>query len=323
MQITVAIYVDDLLITCKDKKTIEDLIKDLKSAFKEVKTSEFDQMQYLGYEIKCDNEKIEISMDKYIEDVIKERGTTGFSDTPARLNLMDVQNDAEQLGAQDKKKFHRHVAQLLYLAKRFRFDILLAISHLASKVQAPTTIDNKDLDRVYKYLNRTKGKKMIFLKGKLLSQHSMIDAAYGVHPDGVSRTGIMLFILGICIGAWTHKQKIVTKSSTEAELVALTDGCGHAIWMRNFLIHQGYTADPILIYQDNRGVIDLMNGNLVPSQRTKHLNIRYFFAGGKIREGEIVLEHKATEDMVADILTKVLSGATFHKLVELIFGMKE
>jgi len=53
------------------------------------------------------------------------------------------------------------------------------------------------------------------------------------------------------------------------------------------------------------------------------LNIRYFFAGGKIREGEIVLEHKATEDMVADILTKVLSGATFHKLVELIFGMKE
>ena len=66
-----------------------------------------------------------------------------------------------------------------------------------------------------------------------------------------------------------------------------------------------------------------MNGNLVPSQRTKHLNIRYFFAGGKIREGEIVLEHKATEDMVADILTKVLSGATFHKLVELIFGMKE
>jgi len=190
-------------------------------------------------------------------------------------------------------------------------------------VQAPTTIDNKDLDRVYKYLNRTKGKKMTFLKGKLLSQCSMIDAAYGVHPDGVSRTGIMLFILGICIGAWTHKQKIVTKSSTEAELVALTDGCGHAIWMRNFLIHQGYTADPILIYQDNRGVIDLMNGNLVPSQRTKHLNIRYFFAGGKIREGEIVLEHKATEDMVADILTKVLSGATVHKLVKLIFGMKE
>jgi hypothetical protein len=180
VQITVAIYVDDLLITCKDKKTIEDLIKDLKSAFKEVKTSEFDQMQYLGYEIKCDNEKIEISMDKYIDDVIKERGTTGFSDTPARLNLMDVQNDAEQLGAQDKKKFHRHVAQLLYLAKRFRFDILLAISHLASKVQAPTSIDNKDLDRVYKYLNRTKGKKMIFLKGKLISQHSMIDAAYGV-----------------------------------------------------------------------------------------------------------------------------------------------
>jgi hypothetical protein len=86
---------------------------------------------------------------------------------------------------------------------------------------------------------------------------------------------------------------------------------------------QGFSSEPITIYQDNRGVIDLMNGNLVPSQRTKHLNIRYFFAGNKIRDGEIVLKHMPTQDMIADLLTKVLSGELFYRLVEMIFGRQE
>ena len=262
-------------------------------------------------------------MDKYISDVLSERDVEGFSDTPARLNLMDTVLNSEPLGAPLKRKFHRHTAQLLYLAKRFRFDTLLTVSHLCSKVQDPNEIDNKDLDRLYKYINKTKQKMIIFEKGKKLSPCGMIDAAYGVHPDGISRTGVMLFALGVCVGAWTHKQKIVTKSSTEAELVGLTDGCVHVIWMRNWLIQQGYPSDPITIYQDNRGVIDLMHGNLVPSQRTKHLNIRYFFAGAKIREGEIVLKHLSTKDMIADIQTKVLSGEAFHHLVNLFLGVKE
>ncbi len=67
-----------------------------------------------------------------------------------------------------------------------------------------------------------------------------------------------------------------------------------------------------------------MNGNLVPSQRTKHFNIRYFFAGNKIRDGEIVLKHMPTQDMIADLLTsKVLSGELFYRLVEMIFGSQE
>ena len=42
-QITVGLYVDDLLVTCVDKVTIERFISDLKMAFKEVKVSEYDK----------------------------------------------------------------------------------------------------------------------------------------------------------------------------------------------------------------------------------------------------------------------------------------
>ena len=36
------------------------------------------------------------------------------------------------------------------------------------------------------------------------------------------------------------KQRLVSKSSTEAELIALSDTLSNVIWHRDFLLHQGY-----------------------------------------------------------------------------------
>jgi hypothetical protein len=48
------------------------------------------------------------------------------------------------------------------------------------------------------------------------------------------------------------KQKLNTKSSTEAELVGLSDMCSKVIWHREFLIAQGMDVTPARIYQDNQ-----------------------------------------------------------------------
>jgi hypothetical protein len=47
------------------------------------------------------------------------------------------------------------------------------------------------------------------------------------------------------------KQKIVTKSSTEAELVGLSDTASPALNLRHWLTAQGYAMGPVIIYQDN------------------------------------------------------------------------
>ena len=46
-------------------------------------------------------------------------------------------------------------------------------------------------------------------------------------------------------------QKIVTKASTEAELVALSDMASQTIHDRGFVLAQGHTVGPVVIYQDN------------------------------------------------------------------------
>jgi len=74
------------------------------------------------------------------------------------------------------------------------------------------------------------------------------------------------------------KQKINTKSSAEAELVAIDDAIGQVLWTRHFLAAQGIAVPSMTIYQDNKSTILLAeNATTSSSKRTKHLNIWYFF----------------------------------------------
>jgi hypothetical protein len=49
----------------------------------------------------------------------------------------------------------------------------------------------------------------------------------------------------------SSKQKIVSRSSTEAELISLSDSVSEVIWCKDFLESQGYQLAPPVIYQDN------------------------------------------------------------------------
>lgn len=64
-----------------------------------------------------------------------------------------------------------------------------------------------------------------------------IDAAYGVHVDGKSHTGSCVVIGDVgAVHSKSGKQHIVTKSSTEAELVALSDSANQGLHSRNLLM---------------------------------------------------------------------------------------
>ena len=73
------------------------------------------------------------------------------------------------------------------------------------------------------------------------------------------------------------KQKIVTRSSTEAELVGLSDALSQILWTREFLCNQGLRLGPAIVYQDNQSTICLANKGRSTSERIRHVKIRYFF----------------------------------------------
>jgi len=79
----------------------------------------------------------------------------------------------------------------------------------------------------------------------------------------------------------SHRQKLNTKSSTEAELVGLSDGSNNILRLRNFLIEQGCKVGPAKVFQDNKSTIALVSRGRSTHKSTRHINICYFYVKDK------------------------------------------
>jgi DUF1680 family protein len=86
----------------------------------------------------------------------------------------------------------------------------------------------------------------------------------------------------------------------------MSAGLSHVLWARELQQAQGYAMQPTEIFQDNEGVLKIMGSGRHPKHRTKNLNVRHFFAWDRITNGEIILLHKSTKEVLADVMTRQL-----------------
>ena len=105
--------------------------------------------------------------------------------------------------------------------------------------------------------------------------YTWIDAAYAVNPDMMSQTGgAMSMGVGIIHGK-SGKQRLNVKSSTEAELVGVSEYLPYNIWLLMFLEGQGYIIKNNILYQDNKStILMLKNGRNPCTGNSRHIAIR-------------------------------------------------
>ena len=77
---------------------------------------------------------------------------------------------------------------------------------------------------------------------------------------------------------------------------------------------------PVTIYQDNMSTISMIKNGISKSNRTRHMNIRYFWTKERVDMGELKIVYMPTDDMIADILTKPLQGDKFIALRRLLLN---
>jgi hypothetical protein len=321
VQSTVTVHVDDLKISCKDSRGVEDLISHLKRVYKKLNVHKGPQLDYLGMDLDYSTPGfVKVSMRAMVEEAIEMYEISGSAKTPATNNLFRVSPDSPKLTDVEREKFHSMVQRLLYISKRARPDVLTAVSFLTTRVSSPTQEDNNKLVRVLRYLNGTKELALTLSGSDGMVILAFIDSSFTVHPDGKGHSGSVITIGRGAVHSRSRKQKLVAKSSTEAELIGLAEELSQVIWTRNFLEAQGYKMGAAQVFQDNRSTIMLAEKGRSTSGRTRHVSIRYFFVNDRIESGEIKLGYLGTESMVADFFTKPLQGAQFQKLRDAILG---
>ena len=150
------------------------------------------------------------------------------------------------------------------------------------------------------------------------------DASFGC--DLITRrsvTGMIVFINSTPVRWYCKKQNTVETSTYGAELVAGRVACETAIEYRYKLRMLGVKVNgPTVVLGDNMSVIQ--NCSLPSSQlKKKHNAIAYHRIRECVAKGIIRLGHVASEENLADICTKPLSGMKLHSLMRRIHQTAE
>ena len=313
VQISLTLHVDDLLTTCTSETEIEIFLAYLRTQFPVISVHDGKMLSYLGMMFDFREEgAVYVTMQKTVDDVLEGCGVDKCCATPATDNLFVIR-EAPKVSEKEAIWCRSYVAKVLYIAKRVKPECLTAVSFLTSRVGVYDIDDLGKVRRLLGYIRKTRTAGVCFRIGSDMIIRVYVDAAYGVHiHDGKSHSGAYTVLgAGGPLEAKSGKQKNVTKSSTEAELVALSDHAGRGINLRNFLAGQGYGVVPVIIYQDNLSCMAIMARGGPTSERSRHINIRYFWLCERIKLGEVTLVHRATNLMYANVLTKPLQGKQF------------
>jgi hypothetical protein len=145
-----------------------------------------------------------------------------------------------------------------------------------------------------------------------------IDAVYALHTDSKSHTGVIIFVGHAIVYVSSKKQKCMSKSPTEAELIGLTDNLGLVELFKEFVdfVTGKETKTPV-VFQDCKAVISLVTigGGVM---RTKHLRARMNLGKEMVDEGRAKVVYVKAEEMKADGFSKPLNPSGHCRFVEMM-----
>ena len=120
-----------------------------------------------------------------------------------------------------------------------------------------------------------------------------------------SISGFMMTFAGGVVSWQSKLQKCVALSTTEAEYIAITEGCKEALWMRKFLEELGLKQEKYGVYNDSQSAIHLSKNSTFHS-RSKHIDVRYHWIHDVLESKQLYLEKIYTSENGLDMLTKCL-----------------
>ena len=262
-QCTLVWHVDDMKISHVNSKVVDNIIKTIEQEFGKEAPLTIQRGKthdYLGMVLDFTNPgKVAIRMEDYIRSMLTElpEDMEGVATTPAAEHLFKVNDTPTYLSEEEAMFFHHNMAKLLFLCKCIRPDIQTAVAFLSTHVKQPDCDDYKKLGRVMKYQRKTITLTLTLEASDLQLIHWSIDGAFATHRDMRSHTGGAMTLGKGVIYRTSTCQKLNTRRSTEAELVAVDDCMSQVLWTCYFLEAQGYNINKsaILLEQNGRAKI--------------------------------------------------------------------
>jgi hypothetical protein len=112
----------------------------------------------------------------------------------------------------------------------------------------------------------------------------------------------------------SSKQTLTTLSTPESELVAMGEGATLALGCRNFFRSIGMSVGVVPLHQDNKTAMEFISHGGPIHARTRYIGVKLYFVKDHVDAGELHVVYCKTTDMIADLMTKPVTGALFADL---------
>ena len=140
------------------------------------------------------------------------------------------------------------------------------------------------------------------------------DASFAVGETKQSISGFDVMINGCPILWGSLKQTVVVDSTCSAEYVAASICCKQVMHAENMVQFLDFTCvQPYKMYTDSEACLKIAN-NASKLGMVRHLEIRYHLVRCIVLSGSIVLSYCITEEMLADLFTKIVTSAQDKRL---------
>ena len=267
---------------------------------------------FLGIRIVRDRiqRKIWLCQDSYIESLV-ETFHLQSSKYPHTPMLTDELHPYEgQASPQEIYSYQRKVGSVQYAATITRPDASRTVQKLAEFLTNPSPQHHTAVDRLIQYMNGTRTTALEY--GQLNQPPLFVassDAAFADDPTTRKSTeGYLFQLFGGPIDWRCTKQKTVTTSTTEAELLALSHTAKELYWWQRIFtaLHLDLDED-YSINCDNLQTVRLMlkeTPRLVT--KLKHIDIHQHWLRQEIATGGLNIQWISTDSMPADGFTKAL-----------------
>lgn len=321
--IYIAVYVDDILLSCFSEHVLKSIVNDLNKHVDAVDRGP--AKYYLGMEIERDGLRgnITIHQEKYVRDLLEKWKMTECKPAKTPIASGSILQKCSKVGCKGDDSFNYQslIGSLNYLSVISRPDITYAVSMLSQFNSHPEKEHFTAAKHVLRYL-KYKPKGMLTYTSSTNGLVSYTDADWGSDMnDRKSYSGFVLFLAGGAIAWESRKQSSVSLSSMEAEYVAMCQGTKEVVYQRSLLQEIGlaeFVKGPTILNCDNQSAQFLVK-NPVAHKRSKHIDIRYHYIREKFETNEISIQYVPTANNVADLLTKCLCKEKHEKFCNVLF----
>lgn len=282
---------------------------------------------FLGIRVVRDRKtrRLWLCQDSYIDKIAAKFNIstdTKFPKTP--MPQGELAKSTTQATPQEIYAYQQRVGSINFSAVITRADTADAASKLSQYLTNPSKHHLDCANQVITYLIHTKdlaiefdGRVVIPRKVFLVSS----DASFGNDPDTrVSSQGYAFLLFNGPIDWKASKQKTVTTSTTEAELLAVSSAAKETIWWTRFFDTIDFNpGHQVHIQCDNMQTIRAFTSDTEKfTTKLRHVDIHRHWLKQEIRNKRVAIDWTSSNTIIADGLTKSLPPQRHKEFVRLI-----